>query len=206
MTLAMTRTLVLDVSYAPHRVVSWQRAAQLLNDGRAEVVELYDDVLRAISREAAKGLQLTKGMRAWFEMGADSSDPDVLVVKMPAVIRLLGTLGRKKVVKFSRINVLTRDNFSCCYCGDKKAVSELNYDHVVPRSRGGKTVWENIVTSCFVCNGFKRNRTPEEAGMRLLKQPVRPKSLPIAALRMDTLKSIPELWHSWLYWNVELQP
>jgi 5-methylcytosine-specific restriction endonuclease McrA len=203
---AMTRTLVLDAGYKPHRIVTWQRAAQLLHDGRAEVVELYDEALRAISREAAKALQLSAGMRSWFEMGVDGQDPDVLVVKMPAVIRLLGVLGRKKMVKFSRINVLTRDNFTCQYCGEHKTVAELNYDHVIPRSRGGKTVWENIVASCYECNGQKRNRTPEEAGMHLRTKPVRPKSLPIASLRMDSLKDIPALWTSWLYWNVELQP
>ena len=201
-----TRTLVLDSSYNPHRIVSWQRAAQLLHDGRAEVVELYDEVMRSISREVAKTLQLSKAMRTWFEMGVDSDDSDMLVVKMPAVIRLLGVLGRKKAVKFSRINVLTRDGFRCQYCGDKKPVAELNYDHVVPRSRGGKTCWENIVMSCFKCNGTKRNRTPEEAGMKLLSKPVRPKSLPIAALRMESMKDIPALWASWLYWNVELEP
>ena len=201
-----TRTLVLDSSYTPHRIVSWQRAAQLLHDGRAEIVELYDEVFRKISREVAKTLELTKGMRAWFEMSVDDSDSDVLVVKMPAVIRLLGKLGRKKGVNFSRINVLTRDGFRCQYCGDKKPSSELNYDHVMPRSRGGKTCWENIVMSCFRCNSVKRNRTPEEAGMTLLKQPVRPKSLPIAALRMDSIKDVPSLWTSWLYWNAELEP
>jgi 5-methylcytosine-specific restriction endonuclease McrA len=201
-----TRTLVLDAGYRPHRIITWQRAAQLLNDGRAEVVELYDETLRAISREVAKTLQLSRGMRAWFEMNVDGSDPDLLVVKMPAVIRLLGTLGRKKMVKFSRINVLTRDNFTCQYCGQRKAVAELNYDHVIPRSRGGKTVWENIVAACYPCNGNKRNRTPEEAGMYLRTRPVRPKSLPISTLRMDSMKDIPALWTSWLYWSVELEP
>ena len=202
----MSRTLVLDASYRAHRVVSWQRAVQLLHDGRAEIVELYDEVLRAISRELAKTLKVSKQMLAWFELGADTSDDSVLVVKMPAVIRLLGSVGRKKVVKFSRINVLTRDNFTCQFCGDKKPMKELNYDHVVPRSKGGKTEWTNIVTACYPCNSKKRNRTPEEAGMRLLHAPVKPKSLPIAALRLDSVKEIPACWRSWLYWNVELQP
>lgn len=201
-----TKTLVLDAGYRPHRIVSWQRAAQLLHDGRAEVVELYSETMRTISREVAKTLKLSREMRMWFELGVDSSDPNIFVVKMPAVIRLLGVLGRKKLVKFSRINVLTRDNFTCQYCGAKKLSSELNYDHVVPRSKGGKTVWENIVASCYDCNSRKRNRTPADAGMRLLNKPVRPKSLPIAALRMDSLTDVPSLWMSWLYWNAELQP
>lgn len=204
--MSMSRTLVLDAGYQPHRVVSWQRAAQLLHDGRAEVVELYTDVVRAITREAARGLRVSKQMLAWFELGIDDADPDTFVVRVPAVIRLLGKVGRKKAVKFSRINVLTRDRFTCQYCGTKKLMRELNYDHVVPRAQGGRTVWENIVSSCYECNGLKRNRTPAEAGMKLLNAPVRPKSLPIAALRLESLKEIPECWRSFLYWNVELEP
>jgi len=204
--MTMTRTLVLDAGYQPHRVVSWQRAAQLLHDGRAEVVELYDEVVRAISRDAANGLQISKQMLAWFELGVDESNTDMIVVRVPAVIRLLSKIGNKKVVKFSRINVLTRDKFSCQYCGKKHAPRDLNYDHVIPRAQGGKTVWENIVMSCYPCNSIKRNRTPAEAGMQLRHQPVRPKTLPVAALRLDNLKEIPDMWRSFLYWNVELEP
>ena len=83
------RTLVLDTGYQPHRVVTWQRAAQLLHDGRAEVVELYGEALRALTREAVHGLRVSKQMLAWFEMGGDQH-VRVLVVRMPAVIRLLG--------------------------------------------------------------------------------------------------------------------
>lgn len=201
-----TRTLVLDASYKPHRVVTWQRAAQLINDGRAEVVELYAETLRAIRRETIASLALSKSMLAWFELSVDDRDPDLLVVKMPAVIRLISVLGRKKVVKFSRINVLTRDGFACQYCAAKKPSIELNYDHVLPRSRGGKTTWTNIVSSCLPCNSRKSNRTPEEAGMRLLKAPVCPKSLPIVAIRLHSLGEIPSLWRDYLYWNVELEP
>lgn len=201
----METTLVLDAGYQPHRIITWQRAAQLLHDGRAEVVELYDDAVRAISREAARALRLSNEMIAWFELGTSEHDPDVLVVRVPAVVRLLDAVGRKRGVKFSRINVLTRDGFRCQYCGAPKLVRELNYDHVVPRSQGGRTVWENIVAACYECNSRKRDRTPEQAGMRLLSKPVRPKSLPIATLRLESLREIPECWRSWLYWNVELQ-
>jgi 5-methylcytosine-specific restriction endonuclease McrA len=204
--MAATRTLVLDAGYQPHRVVSWQRAAQLVHDGRAEIVDLYADVVRAISREVAKTLRVSKQMLTWFELGLDDSDPDMYVVRVPAVIRLLGKVGRKKAVKFSRLNLLTRDRHTCQYCGDRKPTNELNYDHVVPRSQGGKTVWENIVMACYGCNSLKRDRTPEQAGMRLLNAPVRPKSLPIAALRIEALREVPDLWRSWLYWTVELEP
>lgn len=145
-------------------------------------------------------------MLTWFELGVDDTDPDVYVVRVPAVIRLLGKVARKKGVKFSRINVLTRDRYTCQYCGQRLPMSDLNYDHVVPRSQGGKTVWENIVSACYACNAVKRDRTPEQAGMRLLAKPARPKSLPLAALRVDSLGAIPDAWRSWLYWNVELEP
>ncbi len=201
-----SRTLVLDAGYQPHRVVGWQRAVQLLLDGRAEIVELYEETLRSMSREAAKALKLSEQATSWFEMGTEHTDADVCVLRMPAVIRLLGKVGRKKAVKFSRINVLTRDNWTCQYCGQEKPMRELNYDHVLPRSRGGKTVWENIVSACYECNAKKRNRTPEEAGMRLRVQPRKPLSLPLPVLRLEGLRDIPECWRSWLYWTVELEP
>jgi 5-methylcytosine-specific restriction endonuclease McrA len=205
---ATTRTLVLDSAYAPHRVVSWQRAAMLLHLGRAEVVELYDETIRAVSREVARSLEVSRQMLTWFELGVDDHDPDAImyVLRVPAVIRLLCAVGRKRAVKFSRINVLTRDGFRCQYCGTRKPMSDLNFDHVVPRSRGGKTTFENVVASCIPCNSFKRDRTPEQAGMTLLRTPVRPRSLPIAGLRAESLRDAPELWRSWLYWNVELEP
>ena len=88
----------------------------------------------------------------------------------------------KRGVKFSRNNVFARDDFRCQYCGARKSARELNYDHVVPRVQGGKTVWENIVASCYDCNGMKRGRTPEQAGMKLLRAPVKPRSLPMTTL------------------------
>ena len=174
----MNQTLVLDVGYQPHRIVGWQRAVMMLFDGKAEVVEEYDEeVYRSTT----------------------------LVIKMPAVVRLINTLRRKKGVKFSRINVATRDKFRCQYCGHKKPLSKLTYDHVVPRSQGGQTRWENIVMACRPCNGHKANRTPGQAGMKLLSQPVRPKTLPIVAFRMDRVDSLPDAWASWVYWQGQLE-
>jgi 5-methylcytosine-specific restriction endonuclease McrA len=119
-------------------------------------------------------------------------------MKMPAVVRLKRVINSvKRAVKFSRLNVLTRDGFRCQYCGSHKEAHELNYDHVVPRKQGGKTVWENIVTSCYGCNERKRDRTPEEAGMRLLSRPVKPKSLPLSSARIDPRTAHPD-WASWL--------
>ncbi len=90
-----------------------------------------------------------------------------LSLRTPAVIRLKkGGATIKHVVRFSRINVYTRDGFRYQYCSEKKSMRDLNYDHVIPRARGGRTIWENIVTSCYACNDRKGGRNPEEAGMR----------------------------------------
>jgi len=170
-------TLVLDQGYQPHRIVSWQRAVHMIFDGKVEVVSEYDDEIRSIS----------------------------ITIKMPAVVRLLSRVrGRKQMVKFSRINVATRDGFTCQYCGTKHPLSKLTYDHVVPRAQGGKTVWENIVMACYPCNEGKRDRTPEQAGMKLRKAPVKPVYLPAVTMRFE-LTNMPDAWASWFYWNGALE-
>lgn len=165
------RTLLLTPWMSPHRIISWQRAIVLLYTGKVEVLEVYED-------EALASPSLS--------------------LKAPAVVRLTkGTVHQKQTVRFSRINVMTRDGFRCQYCGAKKLMRELNYDHVVPRVRGGKTVWENIVTSCYTCNDKKGCRTPEEAGMKLLRKPQKPTSLPLSSpLRVDT-GDVPEPWRAY---------
>ena len=171
------QTLVLDQSWQPHRIVSWQRAIILLMREKAEVIEEYDEDIASVT----------------------------FVMKMPAVVRLLRRITRRRSVKFSRMNVLLRDNFRCQYCGEKRTTRKLNYDHVIPRSQGGKTTWENIVASCYECNHRKAGRTPEQAKMKLLKKPVKPKRLPLVAFHVDSGESIPEMWRSFLYWNAELE-
>lgn len=172
-------TLVLDAAYRPHKIVDWKRAVTLLFMGRCEVVESYDDrEIRSVS----------------------------FVMKMPAVVRLLTALrGTKKAVKFSRINILTRDRFACQFCGAKLPMRKLNYDHVLPRSMGGKTEWTNIVTSCYPCNARKDGRTPEQAGMALLRAPERPASLPLTMLRLPDGVTPPDQWATYLYWTSELE-
>ena len=90
----------------------------------------------------------------------------------------------------------TRDfNCSRCqYCGERKPLRQLNYDHVIPRVRGGTTCWENIVTSCYACNDRKGSRTPEEAGMKLLRKPFKPTSLPVVPPIRLGEGDVPELW------------
>ena len=171
------RTLVLDRGYQPHRIISWQRAVLMLFDGKVEVVEEYEEDIRSVS----------------------------ISIKMPAVVRLLRAVQSQRGVKFSRMNVATRDDFRCQYCERRLPLSKLTYDHVVPRSQGGRTHWENIVMACQTCNRVKAGRTPEQAGMRLLKEPRRPKWLPLIAFRVDPACSVPEAWANWLYWHGRLE-
>ena len=171
------QTLVLTHTYQPHRVVSWQKAITMLFDGKVEVLSEYDEDIRSVS----------------------------ITVKMPAVVRLVRHVRHaKRGVKFSRANVLARDDFACQYCGRKAAPRELTFDHVVPRSQGGRTSWENIVTACARCNTRKGGRTPEQAGMALRKAPARPKELPMLVVRFDVGRSVPEAWKSWMWWQSEL--
>lgn len=129
--------------------------------------------------------------------------------KIPAVIRLLKAIPtKKKAVRFSRVNIFTRDKGMCQYCGIKMALAKLTYDHVIPRSRfkpgTACTTWENIVSCCQPCNLRKRNMTPDEAGMKLLQKPYKPVTLPMT-VHIEFGKNIPEAWRSFIYWHGELE-
>ncbi len=174
------RTLVLSQSYEPVNIVSVQRAITLLFLGKVELIEEYDGGFKTTS----------------------------MVFKIPAVVRLLNAFRRhKRAVKFSRVNIYGRDKYTCQYCGAKKTISELTYDHVVPRAQGGKTTWTNIVTACGGpggCNARKANRTPAQAGMKLLKAPVQPTATPVLVVTVSR-ESVPDAWRDYLYWTGELE-
>lgn len=169
----MPQTLILNPWMAPHRVCNWQEAITLLVTDKIDVLEEYDVTVNSPS----------------------------VTMNLPAVVRLRKSIAPfKKVVKFSRINVFTRDAFCCQYCGKRKSMHDLNYDHVVPRAQGGKTVWDNIVTACAGstgCNSRKGGHTPAQAGMRLLKQPYKPKTLPLTQPLIG-LRHVPEEWRPYL--------
>ena len=171
----MTAVLFLDVDWQPMRVESWMRAVTDLFLGKIEVVEYSRDrTIKGVNRE----------------------------YPMPAVVRVLRRFRRDRVaIKFSRINIYTRDRFTCQYCGVQFAAEDLTFDHVVPRSAGGRTSWENIVTACMPCNASKANRTPREASMSLLRRPVKPRFLPIVSVQMD-VRHVPEEWRP--YWSTPL--
>jgi 5-methylcytosine-specific restriction endonuclease McrA len=164
------QVLVLDQVYAPHRVVSWQRAICMVFGGKVEVLEEYDEVIRSPS----------------------------LAIRMPAVIRLLSVARRRpRVVRFSRFNVLLRDSFMCQYCGGRPHARELTMDHVVPRAKGGGTRWNNVVAACRECNHKKGSRTPDEARMRLMRVPLEPRTLPSVGQRIG-LRQVHEKWDAWV--------
>ncbi len=174
-----SRTLILTPRMAPHRVISWQRAIVLSFLGKVEVLEFWDETVRSPS----------------------------LTLRTPAVVRLTKAsyarknkahpFGCHEARRFSRVNVFTRDAFRCQYCGEKRASRDLNYDHVLPRKRGGKTTWENIVSSCYGCNDKKGSRTPEEAGMTLRRKPFRPTSLSFAPL-LPIGCDVPAIWQAYV--------
>lgn len=91
----------------------------------------------------------------------------------------------RKSVKFSSRGVYQRDDYTCQYCGQKKRREDLSIDHVIPKSRNGKTSWENCVTACFKCNNKKSDRTPHEAGLQLAKNPVKPNWSPVFEIRKE---------------------
>jgi 5-methylcytosine-specific restriction endonuclease McrA len=161
------QTLLLTPWMVPHQVISWQTAVTLSFLGKVEVLETYEDEIRS----------------------------PTLTIRAPAVVRLKRhAMPHKRGVKFSRTNVFVRDDFRCQYCGVRKDADELTYDHVVPRVQGGRTVWENIVASCQDCNTRKRGRTPEQASMKLLKRPEKPRWLPAAPVVGLGARRIPDVW------------
>lgn len=160
------RTLVLTPWYLPYRVVSWQEAVTMMYLDKVDLVVPYKEVINSPSTS----------------------------VDMPAVIRM-----RKKVktgryrIRFSRRNVFMRDGYRCMYCGSQCHRSQLTFDHVLPRSKGGTTDWENILSACGRCNARKGNRTPAEAGMKPIRMPYKPKSLPVRTPYVE-LGHVPQEW------------
>jgi hypothetical protein len=151
---------------------------------------------------------LTFNFQEWCEFGqVHASLPAIHTTKLsvpkPLIVLLKDCVYRREPeharVPFSRQNIFMRDNYTCQYCGVKYQSPQLNLDHVIPRHQKGITNWKNIVCSCYDCNTKKANRTPSEAGMKLLRQPKEPKGRPI--------KVEHPVWHTFLdqaYWCTPL--
>lgn len=161
------RTLLLTPWYFPLRIIRWQDAVKMMYEETVDVIVSYSEIIRSPSVE-------------W---------------RTPAVIRLHRLpYKHKRGTKFSRINVYTRDSFTCQYCVKKFPWKDLSYDHVVPRSSGGRTEWTNIVTACKKCNCRKSNRTCDESGMFPVNDPIVPRSLPINSEIGIASDAVPDEW------------
>lgn len=197
--------LVLNKHYAAIHVISVKRAFGLLYRQLAEVVSVEKDQYLSYDFESWRELsemrmQYEKEQHDWVHCVRFD-------IAVPRIVRLLfyDRLPRQGV-KFNRRNIYARDRNHCQYCGKKFSTTELSLDHVVPRSQGGTASWENIVCCCVSCNVRKGGRTPLQAGIRLVAEPVKPRRSPIIQLRLTSEKYAS--WKQFLdaaYWNVELK-
>lgn len=191
--------LALNRFYTAVHVVSVRRAFCLLAKGMAEVVHVEDGAWVAFDFDA--WLERSRRRRAAQEAGDDSApeaypiEPDDWIrsvafdVQVPRILRLLHyDRVPRNAVRFSRRNVFLRDENRCQYCRRVFTAHQLSLDHVIPRSRGGTTAWDNIVTACRRCNTRKGGRTPGEAGMSLHQIPFRPTRNPVLSYQLTSTK------------------
>ncbi|MCH7478311.1 MAG: HNH endonuclease [SAR324 cluster bacterium] len=166
----MDHTLLLSVGYEPLKVISWKKAVTLVFLEKVEVVEEYQREVHSPS----------------------------VTFRLPAVVKLnrfLRPIPRR--VKFSRQNIFFRDNYTCQYCHRPHPAHQLTYDHIVPRSKGGKTSWTNVVTSCIRCNLRKGSKPLHATNFNLLKKPEEPKWLPQFSHAFP-LETAPLAWRDYL--------
>jgi 5-methylcytosine-specific restriction endonuclease McrA len=167
--------LVLNASYEPINICAARRALVLILKGVA-------------SAEETAPFQVHSARQA---------------LKVPSVIRLLEYRRIPHQTRaLSRKNILMRDRYTCQYCQRSLPSGEMTLDHVIPRSRHGETAWENLVACCHPCNNKKGNRTPEEAGMKLMRQP-RPFSLHTSRHLMRLLGRGEDQWRKYLFFSEE---
>lgn len=191
-----SQVLVLNRCWQAVNVVGVKRAFSLLIQGHADVIhqeagdfQLYDFDQWLDSSETSK------------DNNRDYIHTVSHFIRMPRVI-ILKFFDRLpiKEIKFHRKNIFDRDHSRCQYCGNNFKESELNLDHVIPRHHGGRTSWENVVTSCIRCNSRKANRLPHEAGMKLIRKPTKPKWRPFVSLEENKNQD-----RSWDYFLNPLQ-
>ncbi len=197
--------LVLNKHYMAIRVVNVKRAFSLLCRELAEVVATEDGSYAGYNFDSWR--QVSEARLRFAPDGYEWVRTVRFQIAVPRVIRLLfyDRLPRQDV-KFNRRNIFARDGNRCQYCGKRFPTSELSLDHVLPRSQGGVSSWENVVCSCLACNIRKGGRTPHEAGLKLVRAPVRPKRSPMLTLRLGQEKYAS--WKQFLdhaYWSVELK-
>jgi 5-methylcytosine-specific restriction endonuclease McrA len=167
------------LSYFPLSLWSWQDAIKAIFLERVDVVAEYDRVVRSPTSE----------------------------MRLPSVISLKQYIPTTRRPPFTRYNVFLRDRFACQYCGELFPASELTFDHVIPKSRGGHTTWENVVTACGDCNIVKGSRLPHECRMHPRHRPRRPTMHELQAIgRLFPPNYLHESWRDFLYWDSVLEP
>ncbi len=167
------------LSYYPLSVWNWQEAVKAIFLDRVDVVSHYDRVIRSPGFET----------------------------RLPSVVALRQYVPLQRRPPFTRFNVFLRDRFTCQYCERHLPAQELTFDHLIPRSRGGRTTWTNIVTACAPCNLRKGNRLPEECGIRPIRRPFVPSLFELHRNgRAFPPNFLHESWRDFLYWDSELEP
>ena len=197
----MSHVLILNRNMYAIQVAPWERALTLLYLDHASVVDEEYNV-----HDFKDWIELSKSMR---ESPAGFIHTPTLKVAIPEVIalKIFDRVPRQRV-PFTRRNIYHHYGYRCCYCGQRLPSTDLNLDHVVPRSRGGGTDWGNIVTSCIPCNLRKGNRLPQEAGMRLVIPLSRPKLRAGVALLARSPIPMRRSWQKYIdnvYWDSQLE-
>lgn len=192
------RTLVLNKAWTAISTTSVRNALGLV----------YRDVARAVCTETLT----PNDFDSWAELsrargaGGEFVSTVSLKIRVPEVVVLRHYGGYpRRTVAFSRRNLYRRDGFTCQYCGSQPGTELLSIDHVTPRSRGGRSTWENCVLACLDCNKRKANRTLLEAGLRLDRKPLRPRGGPAFEISLGTRRASWERFVSERYWNIELE-
>lgn len=163
------RTLLIDCNYFPVKIISWQKAISLLVAQKAQSVEDYSDItIRSTSKK----------------------------INLPKILRLESHHRVTFKVKFTRLNVFLRDDFSCQYCGRRQDQKELTFDHVIPVSKNGPTTWENVVTSCKLCNSKKGPKLLEDTNLKLMTPPKKPRWSPELCFNLGP--NDPDEWYEFL--------
>jgi 5-methylcytosine-specific restriction endonuclease McrA len=196
--------LVLNKHYMPLRIIDVKRAICMLCRELAEVISYEQGRYYNYDFEGWRDISQIK--RSFEPDEHDWISTVNFHIAVPRIVRLLfyDRLPRNDV-KFNRRNIFARDGNKCQYCGKKFPTTELSLDHVVPKSCGGTATWENLVCACTDCNAQKGGRLPKQAGLSLIRQPVKPKRNPTVHLHLSS-----ERYHSWkqfldhAYWSVEL--
>ena len=197
------KVLLLNKSYHPLRMISKRKSLKLIAKNKAEIVDT-DFTVRNLEEWIENWEDADEILKAGYSVSSISSQ----LMAFPKVIKLKEYNGGydRVYALLNRKNVFLRDKNKCQYCGkeNNKKIT-FNIDHVTPKGQGGKTRWENVVISCMPCNQKKGCRTPEEADMKLLNNPKRPKWY---ELEEESLKKDFIPWKdlfSGIYWNIELE-